>query len=139
MIWTTEISLKTTAKKEQIWKIWSDVSNWNVWDKEVETSKIYGQFQAGTLGIVKSVGGPKVKFQITELYYLSSFTSRSFLPFCKMDFIHLINETNNGLEITHKIQMSGLTTFIFSKAIGNKLKVGLPKAIEELINLVEKN
>ena len=29
-MWTTEISRKTTSKKEQIWKLWEDVANWNI-------------------------------------------------------------------------------------------------------------
>ena len=66
-MWTTEVSRKTTATKEQIWKLWADVPNWNVWDKEVETSELFGQFQNGTKGILKPTGGPKAKFEITEL------------------------------------------------------------------------
>ena len=64
-MWTTEVSRKTTATKEQIWKLWADVPNWNVWDKEVETSELFGQFQNGTKGILKPTGGPKAKFEIT--------------------------------------------------------------------------
>ena len=112
-MWTTEISRKTTATKEQIWKLWTDVPNWNVWDKEVETSKLFGQFQKETKGILKPTGGPKAKFEITELTNLKSFTSRSFLPLCKMDFIHTMTETKDGLEITHKVVMTGFMTFLF--------------------------
>lgn len=138
-MWTTETSRKTTAKKEEIWALWANVAEWNIWDKEVETSEIFGKFQNGTKGFLKPAGGPKAKFEITELTTLKSFTSRSLLPLCKMDFIHLMKETEDGLELTHKIEMTGFLTFIFSKVIGSKLKVGLPKAIEKLIELAEKN
>ncbi len=74
-MWTTEVSRKTTATKEQIWKLWADVPNWNVWDKEVEISELFGQFQKGTKSILKPSGGPKVKFEIAELTDLKFFTS----------------------------------------------------------------
>lgn len=138
-MWTIEVSRKTTAKKEIIWKLWTDVPNWNIWDAEVETAELFGQFQTGTKGILKPKGGPKAKFEMIECTNLKSFTDRSFLPLCKMDFIHSMTETNNGLEITHKIEMTGFMTFLFSKVIGNKIKVGLPIAVDNLINLAEKN
>jgi hypothetical protein len=137
-MWTTEVSRKTTATKEQIWKLWADVSNWNVWDKGVETSELFGQLQKGTKGILKPTDGPKAKFFISELTELKSFTSRSFLPLCKMDFIHTLTETKEGLEITHKIIIKGFMTFLFSKVIGNKIKIGLPIAVEKLVELAEK-
>lgn len=137
-MWTTEVSRKTTATKDQIWKLWADVPNWKVWDTEVESSELFGQFHKGTKGILKPTGGPKAKFEITELTNLASFTSRSFLPFCKTDFIHTLTETNEGLVITHKIVMTGLMTFLFSSVIGNKIKVGLPPAVEKLIEIAQK-
>jgi hypothetical protein len=137
-MWTTEVSRKTTATKEQIWKLWADVPNWNVWDAEVETSELSGQFKSETKGILKPIGAPKAKFIISELTELKSFTNRSFLPLCKMDFIHTMTETKDGLEITHKIIMKGFMTFLFSKVIGSKIKVGLPLAVEKLIELAEK-
>jgi hypothetical protein len=65
-MWTTEVRRKTTATKERIWKLWSDVPHWNTWDKEVETSELFGEFKAGTKGVLKPAGGPKTKFEMTE-------------------------------------------------------------------------
>jgi hypothetical protein len=137
-MWTIEISRKTTTTKERIWKLWTDVPNWNIWDSEVENSELFGQFQTGTKGILKPIGGPKTRFEMIECTNLKSFTDRSFLPFCKMDFIHSMTETKDSLEITHKVVMTGFMTFLFSKVIGDKIKVGLPIAIEKLIELAEK-
>lgn len=136
-MWITEVRRNTTATKEQIWELWADVSNWNVWDKEVETSELFGPFEVGTKGILKPAGGPKTKFEMTECTKYKSFTDRSFLPLCKMDFIHSLSETQNGLEITHKVLMTGFMTFLFSKIIGGKIKIGLPDAVEKLIELAE--
>jgi hypothetical protein len=139
-MWTKSHSVVTKdATKEQIWKLWSDVPNWNIWDKEVETSEIFGEFKVGTKGVLKPVGGPKTKFEMTECTNLKSFTDRSFLPLCKMDFIHTMTEAKGEIELTHKVVMTGFMTFFFSKVIGSKIKVGLPIAVEKLIELVEKN
>lgn len=138
-MWTIEVSRKTKANKEIMWKIFEDVPNWNIQDSEVETAELFGQFQKVTKGILKPKDAPKTKFIIIEFRKLKSFTNRSFLPFCKIDFMHSITEQKEGLVITHKVVMTGFMTFLFSKVIGNKIKGGLPIAVERLIVLAEKS
>jgi hypothetical protein len=136
-MWATEVSRRTVATKEQVWRLWADVPNWKVWDKDVESSEIFGQFQTGTKGTLKTTGGPKTNFTMTECTDFRSFTNTSFLPLCKMDFIHTMTESKNGLEIVHKIAMTGVMSFFFSKIIGNKIKAGLPIAVGKLIEIAE--
>ena len=137
-MWTTEVSRKTTATKEEIWKLWADVPNWNTWDKDIENSELFGEFKTGTKGILKPAGGPKTKFEMKECENLKSFIDRSFLPFCKTDFIHTMRETKDGLEITHKIVMTGLLTFLFARVIGSKIEIDLPTTVDKLVKLAEK-
>lgn len=137
-MWTTETTQKSKATKENVWKLYSDVNNWNIWDNEVENSELFGEFKKGTKGILKPVGGPKTKFEMTECEINKSFTNRSSLPLCKMDFIHNIKETENGIEITHKVIITGFLTFLFSRVIGKKNEIGLPEAVKKLIELAEK-
>ena len=79
-MWTTETTQKSKATKENVWKLYSDVNNWNIWDNEVENSELFGEFKKGTKGILKPVGGPKTKFEMTECEINKSFTDRSSLP-----------------------------------------------------------
>ncbi|MDR3260622.1 MAG: hypothetical protein LBT78_02165 [Tannerella sp.] len=136
-MWTTETVWKASVEREQIWKLWSDVRNWNVWDKDVEFSELFGNFESGTKGIMKPVGGPKIRFVMIECKNLQSFTDRSLLPLCKMDFIHKMTETKNGLEITHKVVMTGFLSFLFSKIMGKNMAKGLPLAVKKLVELAE--
>ena len=136
-MWTTEITRKTSATKERIWKLWADIPNWSTWDKGVERAELFGDFAVGTKGILRPVGGPKVKFEIIECEKLKSFTSRSFLPLCTVEFIHNIHETNDGLEITYRVQMTGILASLFSKVIGKKMATELPTAVDKLIELAE--
>jgi hypothetical protein len=136
-MWTTEASGTTTASKEKIWKLYQDTATWPTWDHEVQNIKLFGAFETGTKGIIKPKGGPKAKFEMIECTPQKSFTDRSFLPLCKMDFIHTIQQTDKGLLVTHKVIMTGLLTFFFSKVIGSKIKAGLPTTVQNLIKLAE--
>jgi hypothetical protein len=136
--WSTEISRQTTAKKEQLWKLWADVAHWNTWDSTVKSSELYGDFTVGTKGVVKLAVGPKSKFVITDCNPFESFTNRSFLPLCKVDFTLTLVETQKGVLVTYRQVMTGFLTFFFSAVMGKAMTKGLTKGIEDLITNAEK-
>ena len=138
-MWSIEVSRQTTAKKEQIWNLWADVANWKSWDSTVKSSELYGDFREGTKGVVKLAGGPKAKFVITDCNPMDSFTNRSFLPLCKVDFTLTLVETQNGLLVTYRQAMTGFLTFFFSALMGKMMTKGLSKGIEDLIINAEKS
>lgn len=137
-MWTNKVSIKTNAAKTGIWKLWTDVENWKTWDNQVVDSSLDGDFILGQTGELTPKGGPKGKFELVEVTKNKSFISRSKLPLAKMDFIHSMEEKNGEIIITHKIQISGFSTFLFSRVIGKKIIQELPKALEELVKLAEK-
>ena len=138
-MWTIETSRQTTASRERIWNLWTDVANWNTWDSTVKSSKLFGNFSVGTKGVVKLAVGPKSKFVITHCKPLETFTNRSFLPLCKVDFTLILVETQNGLLVTYRQEMTGFLTFLFSKILGKPMAKGLPKGMEDLITYAEKS
>jgi len=138
-MWAMEVNRRTSATKEQIWNHWSDVDNWNTWDSTVEYSELYGDFREGTKGMNKPIGAPKYEFIITNCKTFESFTNRSYLPLCKVDFTVTLVETHNGLLITQRVEMTGFLSFFFSKVIGNKIGKGVYKGLEDLIESAEKH
>jgi hypothetical protein len=138
-MWTIEVSRQTTATKEQAWNLWADVANWNNWDSSVKCSELYGDFSVGTKGMVKLAIGPKSKFVITDCKPFDTFTNRSFLPLCKVDFTLTLTETQNGLLVTYRQEMRGFLTFFFSNVLGKQMAKGLSTGIEDLIKNAEKS
>lgn len=63
------------VKKEDIWRIWSDVNNWPKWDKELEYCKMHDEFIEGTQFILKPKNGPKVKLILSEVKPSEKFTN----------------------------------------------------------------
>ena len=132
-MWVFEINRQTTATKELIWKHWSDVANWNSWDSTVEYSELYGDFRVGTKGMNKPIGAPKYEFVIIDCKPFESFTNRSYLPLCKVDFTVTLVKTHNELFVTHRVEMTGFLTFLFSRVIGRKMATGIKKGLEDLL------
>jgi hypothetical protein len=51
--WSTRASAKTRARPEQVWKLWTNVTAWSQWDREVEASSLEGTFVVGAQGVLK--------------------------------------------------------------------------------------
>ncbi len=136
-MWKKEITIEIDARKESIWKLWSDVENWNKWDAEVQQAKLNGKFETGTTGLLKPTNGPKSKFVIKSATFPIEFTTSSSLLLAKMDFVHKLTEKNGKLLLTHGVEIRGITTFLFSKVIGKKIIAELPKAMQSLSEMAK--
>lgn len=137
-MWEKSYSIVTKeVTKEQIWQVWQDVKNWNSWDEDVIKSEIFGEFTTGTKGYLVPKGGPKTKFVIIDSQHQKSFSDRSLLPFCKLDFVHTLEETQTGLKVTHQIEISGLLGFLFVKVIGQNAVKNLPIAMKNLLEIAK--
>lgn len=137
-MWNKQVSIKTNATKKQVWKLWSDVENWKKWDIETEYSSLEGSFEVGQYITIKPVGAPKSKCKIIEVSENKNFTVCASLPFTKMYFIHELEELNGELFITHRVEIKGLLTFLFSKIIGKNLEKNLTKSMNNLSDMAEK-
>ena len=82
------------VNKEEIWQLWSDVNNWQQWDKEVEYCRMEKPFIEGSQFILKPVGGPKVKIILSEVVPNEKFT----------DYCHFFGATmHDAHELENKV------------------------------------
>ena len=131
-----EHTVTSQAPAEKIWKIWTDVLHWTEWDSEIEYAKMDDKFQLGGTGVLKPKGGPKTRFKIIALQEGISFTDISFLPLTKLYFKHTITSLpDGGCSFTHRIEISGILSFLFSKILGPKMRASLPQAMGKLNQL----
>jgi hypothetical protein len=136
-MWTSEFLMETNASPEKIWQLWADVENWKKWDESVEFSTLDGNFENGAFGVLKALHAPKSKFCLENVIMNKSFTSRSKLPLCTMDFIHKLIHENDDLKIKHCIKMYGPLTFIFKQMIGKNVAKALPAAVKKLVDMAQ--
>lgn len=123
----------------QVWKIWSDISLRNQWDDDTEWAKIDGAFEEGAILHVKIKNGPKLKMTITECIPNQKFTDTYYFPLARLDGIHEMEHTNEGLRITTTIKMTGLLRWIWRKLVAEKVVTTLPHQTELLIQLASKS
>ena len=132
-------SITTKIAKADIWPFYANLAMWPDWDEDIEYARLEGNaFTQGAKGTIKPVGGPKVKFELSEVTMDKSFTVTSYLPLTKMIFAHHLKDNADGtVTVTHHIEMKGLTAPLFAFMIGRKIKANLPDAMNKLVKLAE--
>ncbi len=138
-MWTAEHTIVTNVSKESVWNIWSDVNNWHTWDKGLEWCRLENKFEVGTTYTLKPVGGPEVKSTITECQPLKRFADVTKLPLALMEFVHELNEKQDGLHITHRVIITGPLGFFFANVIGKDTEKSLPDTMSNLIQLAKES
>ena len=130
-------SININATAEQVFAVYSDVSNWSNWDKEVVSSSIDGEFEVGTKGLIVPRGEPKSAIELIEVTQNKSFTVECKLPLCKMHFIHELDFQDGETEVVNTAEFSGLLAPIFSRLIAPKLKPGIASSLQALKQKLE--
>ncbi len=125
-------------KKEQIWKLMTDVNNWSQWDKSIEFAKLEGSFERGKFFTLRPKGGPNVKIELLEVIENQRFTDLTRFPFAKMFGDHQFEETSEGLKITVTMSVSGLLAFLWIKLVASKIVAELPADIQNQIDTASK-
>lgn len=133
-----EVTRETTASREQVWELWADAPNRTRWDEGLEYATLDGPLQTGSTGEVKLKGQPVRKFLIIHSEPLEGYTDRFFLPlYGKMDWHHTMKETNDGLEVSFEIEVSGPTALILAPIMKHILREELPPTVDKLVSLAE--
>ncbi|MDJ6542859.1 hypothetical protein LEC72_25045 [Salmonella enterica] len=134
-IWTYSEQVTTLATPEQIWAMWQDVASWPCWDRELEWVRLEGKFVVGAVGRMKPASGTGVKFCISEVVPLRSFSCVVQLPLTRLVFSHEYlssAECYGTANIRHSVTMNGLLVPFFERLIGRKIKKHLRLAMQEL-------
>lgn len=108
---------QTTAAPEAIWKIWTDVPNWEQWDDGLRDAQLDGEFQVGSKGKLIPDKGPKSKFIIDAMEEGKSYTFKTRIPFGWLIIKRTLTVEEGQTLFTHDVQFTG----IFRKPLGNKV------------------
>lgn len=104
-------SADTSASKEQIWQLWTDVENWKQFDERLEYSYLEAgqQFGEGASGYLKGKNAPRTGFNIESVQSNQSFSVRLQLPLGQSIEMQRFFRTadNFGTRFTHRVEFHG--------------------------------
>ena len=120
-MWLKSFSVTTNkASIEQIWEVLTNINQWNTWDNDIEWIKLDGEAKLGADFLLKPKGGPETKLTISTFNKPNNFSDIAHLPFAKMETIHNLSNTSEGVKIEVIIKVTGFLSFLWSRVIAQK-------------------
>jgi uncharacterized protein YndB with AHSA1/START domain len=134
--WTFEHSAESTAPPASVWERYTDVDHWSEWStKGVEKSSLDGEFEVGTTGMSKAPHLPKGRFELVDVEPERRFVLKSRLPGATLTFTHQLEPAGEGTRITHRADLGGPLSFVWTPVVGRIIKPSLPSGVEQLAEL----
>lgn len=130
-------SLETNSLAEKIWQIWTDVPNWNQWDKGLKSAELQGDFAAQTKGFLMPDKGFKANFIITEVIDNQSYTFKTNVPFGALYVKRFLSKKEGKTIFTHEVWFTGISKGLFGLLLGNNYRKILPEVMNEIKKIAE--
>ncbi len=102
-----EFSYKTkiNASKERIWSCYADIQKWYVWEDDLESITLDGEFKTGSTGVMKLADMPPMDYTLTTVIENELFCDKTSTPFGDIYFDHQILEEKDGIYVRHSVQL----------------------------------
>lgn len=122
-------------KREDIWRIWTDINNWPTWHGDLDYCKLEGDFKVGNHFFLKPKGFQPVKIVLTEINEGYSFTDCTSFFGAKMYDTHAMEETVDGLKLTNKLVVTGPLKWLWIKLVAQNVADTIAEETESLVKL----
>jgi hypothetical protein len=133
-MWTQSYSKTVSGMTAaQVWKVWSDVDRWHLWQDDIEHARLNGEFKSGGTFAFKPKGGPKLTLELADVRPNALFVDITRFPLARMVDSHELIERGDELEIKTTIRMEGPLAFLWRKIVGQEVADSLPQQTDALI------
>ncbi len=124
--------------REAVWQLWSDVNHWPNWDVGLSACKLEGPFAKNQTFFLTPQGNPEaIPVTLQEVIPLQSFADITELPFGKLETFHRMEDTAQGLKVTHTITatVDEAKADFFAKVIWSGMEKGVLQSVKNIVKL----
>lgn len=132
-------TLTTTASRERIWQLWTDVAGWPRWDTPLQSASLEATIGTGISGRLVTRSGQRSQFTVTEFAPVNSYAFCTNLPGATLTVRRFFGRGQDGgrLEFTHRVGFSGPLGGLFAALLGRGFMRQLPEVMTKLRQLAE--
>src|SRR4051794_12105258 len=95
-MWEYEHSVETTATPAALWRHWSDMAAWPVWNEGIEKIEIGGPFAVGTTFTMTPPGEDPVEMRLVEITPGELFTDEMDAGDFVVRTVHRLEQVEDG-------------------------------------------
>ncbi len=132
-----ERSITILAEPAEVFSAYTKVADWPIWDPEMDSASIDGEFIMGARGKIKPKGAPESKIELVEVTKDKSFTVECGLPLCKIHFEHILEKNGESTDLQNIVVFTGFLAPLFGRLIGKNIDKTLPDSLQGLKQYIE--
>jgi uncharacterized membrane protein len=137
-MWIFEHEVTTTATREQVWALWSDLASWPSWDVTLDSVKPRGEFASQQFAELKPKGAKVLVLELLDVDEPNGFVDIQLLPKAKMRTEHKLRDAEGGgLIVSQSVTFDGPLARVFRFVIGRGIKRDMPVAMRRLVERAE--
>ena len=138
--WSQSYSKRVKGlEASQVWKVWSDIDQWHVWQSDIEYAKLEGDFVEGSHFKLKPKGVSEVDIQLIQVETNKVFTDQTNFPLARMYGKHEFIQHGDELEVKTTMSVQGFLGFVWRKIVAEDIANGMPEQTDHLIRQVERS
>lgn len=124
------------SSAESIWKVLIDVENWHLWDSDVKSAILHGDFRVGTHGTLISTDNKSSTFFITAINKPNYYSNYYQFPFfTQLKFTHQIEPNPHNCQVIFYAQFTGPLAWYFAWRHNKVIQTVMKNAMQNLITL----
>jgi hypothetical protein len=137
MIELASATAHSSAGPDAYFARWVDHATWSAWSPDTEWVRVTGPVRAGTTGVLKPRGGPRVRFVVSACRPGREYTDTSRLPGARLVFQHLAEESGTGTELGVRVTLTGPLAPLWARVMGRGFRESAQADLDRLVALVE--
>lgn len=137
--WVFEHVVETTARPEDVWRLWEDFSARQTWD-DVEWARLHGPFEAGTTGEWKPSFMPAMQLWLEDVDRGRAFSvaATHARRVGLLRYRHELRELPDGrTQVVHRLEVSGPLARLIGRFAGRRMARELPAVMTRLAAIAE--
>lgn len=137
-MWEYEHSARTSASPEAVWRHWSDMAAWPVWNAGIDTMEIGGPFAVGTTFTMTPPGEDPVTMRLTEIVPGELFTDEMDAGEFVVRTMHRLRPAGTGgTTIVYRTEITGPAADQIGPVIGPAITADFPDVLAALAKVAE--
>jgi hypothetical protein len=136
-MWTNEQSIETTAAREAIWRLWTDVPGWPEWNADLERAELSGPFAAGSTITMRPRDQEPIELRIAEAAPSERFVDEVRFGGVVVRTIHRIEPLGDRNRVVYAMEITGPHADTLGPQIGPEITADFPQVLAALVERAE--
>jgi uncharacterized protein YndB with AHSA1/START domain len=132
-MWSHEYTAETTAPRDAVWAVLSDLNNWASWDTSLEWVRLNGAFGVGATVVMKPYGQDPITSVIVDAVPNERYADQTEFGGVTLGFSHTLTPTEaGGTRVVHRLEITGPDADRVGPELGPPIVEDFPEAMAGL-------